>query len=245
MKISTHKILADWRVEEHIVGAGLLATAFSSGLVLNRSVVVYASGVSRSDCIDPEPFARERALLTKTLTQTDYDRPFLYFGTCSAYDPDVCNTPYVRHKLAMEALVLAHPHGLVVRLPQVAGPSAQPKTLLASLVTSIRAGQEVQVWEYAVRNLVDVDDVVRIVDAWLTLPLPAGRIINVANPTSISVLELVRTIESTLGLVAKIKRVPKGASYDIDTNPMLAPAALAKVSFGADYLHRVIRKYFT
>ncbi len=227
-----------------ILGDGMLATAFSKGLVRNRSVIVYASGVSRSDCVEADHFERERTLLINTLAQATDDRPFLYFGTCSVYDPDVCDRPYVRHKQAMEALVLSHPVGLVVRLPQVAGPNAPPNTLLASLVARIRTGQEVQVWEHAARNIVDVDDVVRIVDAWLSLPLPACRVLNVANPKSISVMEIVGTIESALGLKAKVVRISKGAAYHIDTQPMLAAAALAQVAFGPDYLHRVVRKYF-
>jgi hypothetical protein len=57
-------------------------------------------------------------------------------------------------------------------------------------------------------------------------------------------MELVRTIELALGLVAKVVLVSKGAEYQIDTQPMLAAAALAEVDFGPDYLYRVVRKYF-
>lgn len=227
-----------------IVGSGMMAKAFSNGLVRKRSVVVYASGVSRSDCFEHGPFERERALLMASLDQAVVEKPFLYFSTCSTYDPAARDQPYVRHKQAMEELVLSHPAGLVVRLPQVAGPNAQSFTLLASLVARIRAGQEIEVWEHASRNLVDVEDVVRIVDAWLTLPLPVDNVLNVANPKSVSVIELVRTIESALGLVAKVVFISKGAPYHIDTHPMLNAAALAQVTFGPDYLHRVIRKYF-
>lgn len=227
-----------------IVGRGMIATAFCTGLVRNRSLVVFASGVSNSACVDQELFRREQNLLTSTLAKAGGDRPFLYFGTCSVFDPDALDRPYVRHKLAMEALALSHPTGLVVRLPQVVGPQAPPNTLLTSMVARIRAGQEVQIWDQAVRNLVDVDDVVRIVDAWLSLPLPPGRVLNVANPRSVKVTELVQTIESALGLVAKVKRVSRGAPYYIDIHPMSAAASLAQVDFGHDYLHRLVRKYF-
>jgi nucleoside-diphosphate-sugar epimerase len=241
MQNTNAKLIAD---SPQIVGRGMIAKAFSRGLLRNRSLVVYASGVSDSDCAEHESFERERALLKTTLSRAGKEIPFIYFSTCSVYDPDVSDRPYVRHKQAMEALVLSHSAGLVVRLPQVAGPNAAPNTLLAYLVFRIREGHYVQVWDQAVRNLVDVEDVVRIVEAWLTLPLPADRVLNVANPKSIKVTELVQIIESALGLVAKVKRVSKGASYHIDTQPMLAAAAMAQVDFGNDYLHRLIRKYF-
>lgn len=227
-----------------VVGNGMIANAFATGLVRNRSLVVFASGVSNSECLDHEAFKRELTLLTTALAKAGVERPFLYFGTCSVYDPDAHDRPYVLHKKAMEALVLSHQTGLVVRLPQVVGPHAPPNTLLTSMVSRIRAGQEVQIWDQAVRNLVDVDDVVRVVDAWLTLALPPDRVLNVANPKSITVMELVKTIESALGLVAKVKHVSRGSPFHIDTRSMMAAASLAQVDFGNDYLHRVVRKYF-
>ena len=227
-----------------VVGNGMLAQAFKKGLVRNRSLVVFASGVSDSGCVVLENFNRERELLTTKLHQIQGSRPFIYFGTCSVYDPDSWDRPYVIHKKAMESLVLSHPCGLVVRLPQVVGSQAPSSTLLASLVTRIRQGRKVQVWQNAVRNLLDVEDVVCIVDAWLTLSMPKDKVLNVANPNSVSILELIHIIETELNLMARIVRVSKGAEYKIDIQPMLAAASLAQVDFGKDYLRRLVRKYY-
>jgi nucleoside-diphosphate-sugar epimerase len=227
-----------------IIGNGMVARAFANGLRLNQNLVIFASGVSNSDCTDPEQFERERSLLSHALDETPPAIPFLYFGTCSIYDPDALAKAYVIHKVEMEELVFSHPAGCVIRLPQLAGPNAPSNTLLSALVSKIKADEEVQVWSNAVRNIIDVDDVVKIVDALLLEGLANNRVINVANPLSIKVTDLINVIESALHLVARVVLIPKGARYEIDTEAMLAAAESAKVYFGENYLLKTITKYY-
>jgi nucleoside-diphosphate-sugar epimerase len=227
-----------------IIGNGMVARAFANGLRLNSNLVIFASGVSNSDCTDPEQFERERSLLFHTLDETPRTIRFLYFGTCSVYDPDALAKAYVIHKMEMEELVLSHPAGCVIRLPQLAGPNAPSNTLLSALVSKIKADEEVQIWSNAVRNIIDVDDVVKIVDALQLEGLANNRVINVANPLSIKVTDLINVIESALHLDARVVLIPKGARYEIDTEAMLAAAESAKVYFGENYLLETIAKYY-
>lgn len=222
----------------------MVARAFSSGNSLNSNSIIFASGVSNSECTDVAEFDRERKVLTVSLNEAPANGRFLYFGTCSVYDPDAKEKAYVVHKKEMEDLVLSHPGGHVIRLPQLAGPNAPPNTLIASLVTKIRAGDEILVWTDTVRNIIDVVDVVRIVDAWLTLDSSSNRIINVANPVSMPVIDIVNAIEVALNLCAKIKYISKGVPYKIDTSPMRAAVDLAGVEFGPNYIIDIIRKYY-
>jgi len=228
-----------------VIGNGMMARAFSGGVHLNPDAVIFASGVSNSDCTDATQFERERTMLIACLAETPPKHPFLYFGTCSVYDPDAQTKAYVIHKQMMEALALSHPVGYVIRLPQVAGPNAPYNTLIAALVSKIRNGEEVRVWAHAVRNIIDVEDAVKIIDAWLAQGQPDTRILNVANPITVPVMDVIHAIESALHLVAKITLVPKGARYEIDTESMRGAANSAGVEFGPDYLSKVIRKYYT
>jgi len=232
-------------VTPKIIGNGMVARAFANGLRLNSNLVIFASGVSNSNCKSQEQFERERSLLLNTIEETSQTVPFLYFGTCSIYDPDALAKAYVVHKREMEKLVLSHPAGCVIRLPQLAGPNAPPNTLLSVLVSKIKAGEEVEVWSNAVRNIIDIDDVVKIVDTLLIKGLANNRVINVANPLSIKVADLINVIESALHLVARVVLTPKGARYEIDTEAMLAAAESAKVHFGKDYLFKTIAKYYS
>ena len=142
-----------------IIGSGLLAHAFSSAFLQREDVCIYAAGVSNSSCTDAHEFARERQRLEDALRQAMHVDTFVYFGTCSVADPDSQNTPYVQHKLAMERLVQAHPQGLILRLPQVAGKTSNPHTLLNYLYARISRSEKFDLWSRAKRNIIDVAEV--------------------------------------------------------------------------------------
>jgi nucleoside-diphosphate-sugar epimerase len=227
-----------------VIGNGMVARAFSAGMLSFPHAIVFASGVSNSNCADTTQFERERAKLAISLAESSRARPFLYFGTCSVYDPDAQASPYLAHKLEMEALALSHPRGHVIRLPQLAGPNAPPETLVSALVSKIRQGSEIRIWANAMRNIIDVEDAVKIVDAWLVIGQTDARILNVANTLTVPVMHVVRAIESALNLVARVALIPKGAPYEINTEAMRAAANSAGVRFGPDYLEQTIRKYY-
>jgi nucleoside-diphosphate-sugar epimerase len=113
-----------------IIGSGLLARAFPDSFFAREDVCIYAAGVSNSACTNPNEFMRERQRLEGALRQSENVDAFVYFGTCSVADPDALNTPYVQHKLAMEQMVASHANNLILRLPQVAGKTSNPHTLL-------------------------------------------------------------------------------------------------------------------
>lgn len=227
-----------------VVGNGMLARAFSdSRAVREGENCIFASGVSNSTSTAPEPFERERALLVGSLDQHRGAGAFVYFGTCAADVPGNESSAYVRHKVAMEQLVLAHPRGQVARLPQVAGPNASPYTLLSALCSRIKAGLPIVVRARATRNIIDVADVVRLVDAWLTLP-DRPRLINVANTRSYSVMTIVDTIEAVLGVEGARQLEDSGEPYEVDTRAITALMAAEGITFDDDYLARVIAKYY-
>lgn len=227
-----------------VVGGGMLARAFLTlSTADNGRSCFFASGVSNSACDDVGQFARERELLLETLERHRAAEAFVYFGTCAADVPGNDSSPYVIHKVAMEALVLAHPNGHVARLPQVAGPNASPYTLLSALCSRIKSGQPVVIREHATRNIIDVVDVVRLVDAWLMEPDHARRI-NVANTRSYPVVTIVDTIESVLGIKGVREMVATGEPYDVDTSA-IAPLMVSQgITFDQGYLASIIARYY-
>ena len=70
-------------------------------------ICIYAAGVSNSNCGDAHEFDRERQRVGTALNQSRHVDAFVYFGTCSTYDPQISSSPYVQHKLAMERMVRA------------------------------------------------------------------------------------------------------------------------------------------
>lgn len=145
-----------------IIGSGLLGRAFSASYTHRNDVCVYAAGVSNSNITDKSEFAREQLRLTAALAAAKDVSVFVYFGTCSVLDPEAYHTQYVQHKLAMERLVQTHSNYLILRLPQVAGQTPNPHTLLNFVYSRIIRSEAFVVWRTARRNIIDIDDVVTL-----------------------------------------------------------------------------------
>lgn len=227
-----------------LIGSGLLARAFAPSFSQRKNVCIYAAGVSNSDCTDIHEFARERERLMEALQLARHIDAFVYFGTCSVADPEAQNTPYVQHKLAMEQLVSAHPHHLILRLPQVAGKTPNPHTLLNFLYARIARSEAFHLWRNAERNIIDVDDVVTITGHLIADKTARNITLNIANPVSHSMADIVGVMEQAVGKRAIYDVIERGSGYPIDTcaiRPILDKAA---VKFDSSYLERVINKYY-
>ena len=227
-----------------IIGNGLLAKTFAAAFSENRNMCVYASGVSNSRCIDSREFEREHIQLSMALDGYKKVEVFMYFGTCSVADPDAINTPYVQHKLAMERLVMAHPGHLIFRLPQIAANTGNPHTLLNTLHRHLVTGEEFTMWRNAYRNIIDIEDVLAIGMRYVADPPQLKRCINIANPSCYPIGDIVAAMERAMGAKMNLRVVERGAHYPIDVAPMLSSGYALHCQFGAEYLDRVIAKYY-
>jgi len=225
-----------------IVGHGLMATAFAPRFASDRAMTVFASGVANSSETRQAEFERERDLLQHTLQNASQ---LMYFSTCSVHDPELSESPYVQHKLAMEQLVQrAGAQHAIVRLPQVVGLSANPHTLTNYLYRQISAGERFELWLQARRNLIDVADVVAIVSHLVAAGQIVGVSLNVACSFSVPVLDIVRILEALIGRTARFDSVMAGAHYDLGTKLAQAAAAQIGLVFDEHYVDRLLRKYY-
>jgi nucleoside-diphosphate-sugar epimerase len=227
-----------------IIGSGLLAQAFLARYQQRHDVCIYAAGVSNSSCSDEREFERERVRLVAALAEWPRIGAFAYFGTCSVGDAEVRHTPYVQHKLAMESLVAQHPAYLILRLPQVAGVTPNPHTLLNFLHARIARSEAFSVWRNAYRNILDVEDVAAITDRLIADPALRRITMNLANPTSYSMPEIVAAMERVAGKRAVYDVLERGHHYQIDVEPMLRVLSGEDIGLNNDYLDRILRKYY-
>ncbi|MFZ6846091.1 NAD-dependent epimerase/dehydratase family protein [Undibacterium sp. RuTC16W] len=224
-----------------IIGNGLLARAFAPLFASDARHLIFASGVSNSLETNAEAFAREKVLLTSALTQ---NKTTVYFSTCSVYDPKLTESPYVRHKIEMEELVLNAGAMTVFRLPQVVGKTNNPHTLTNYLHQQISSRLPFKIWRHARRNLIDVQDVSSIATYLLRHQHTANQIINIANPLSTSIQDLVKIFENTLDIQALCEVLESGASYDIEATIAIRAASCMGIHFDHTYVNNLIRKYY-
>lgn len=206
-------------------------------------VCIYAAGVSNSSCENHREFLRERQRLEQSLKQAERVDAFVYFGTCSIADPELGRTPYVQHKQAMEQLVITHPRHMILRLPQLAGKTPNPHTLLNYLYARISRGEVCCVWRNAWRNIIDVEDAAI---AYQVISDASARniTISIANPVSYPLPKIIRCLEFVIGKRANLKIIERGSYFHIDSSLMIPFQKKAAVEFGDGYLEQVIAKYY-
>jgi nucleoside-diphosphate-sugar epimerase len=225
-----------------IVGTGLIGKSLSG--IDTAGITVFASGVSNSRETDAKEFLREKSLLESHLNGQSNSK-LVYISTCSVNDPSKSDSPYVIHKKLMEHLVLSHPDTHIVRLPNVVGPDGNSNNLVNYFVKSIRSGETLTVQESARRYILGVDELAKLMEAFISLLPDTNRVIDFVPPISTSVLDLVHLIEKILGIKTDISIVPGGSSYPIDFSNTAKYSKLSEIEFLHGYVESVLKKWIT
>ncbi len=226
-----------------IVGSGLIARAFAPHADALPNVCVYAAGVSNSSCTDVREFERERERLAATMAKLPANSLLFYFSTCSIDDPALQGSRYVLHKRTMEQVVAQRRRHLIIRLPQLAGRTPNPHTLLNYLHARIVRSERFSVFSKAQRNVIDVEDVARIAIA-LKDEGACAETVNIACPHNFPIADIVHAMEDVLGRRAIFDIIEAGAAYAIDTARIRAALAHCGIRFPPDYLRRTLEKYY-
>jgi NAD dependent epimerase/dehydratase family. len=226
-----------------IIGNGLIARAFSR-FKQRPDIHIFASGVSNSGEVLDAAFERERNLLQDVISRNPGGR-VVYFGSCGVTSDSAGLTPYMRHKLRMESLVTSSPTGLVLRLPQVIGHTANPNTLTNYLYSKISAGHPFSVWANAERNLIDVDDIAEIGSAIISTPdAHEGNVHTIASERSMRIPEIIEIFERLLGKRAVFTVEAKGEPLSICTRVATKVGRQLGIDLGEGYAERTIIKYY-
>lgn len=227
-----------------IYGSGLIASAAKQVDWARLGVCVYAQGVSNSGCTNQAEFERERGELEKALREARKHPIFVYFGTCSVFDPFNKQSPYVRHKLEMESMVLERKGGLVARLPVVAGRTSNPHTLLNFIHRQLSMRLPIEIWTMATRYIIDIDDAVCMLQHTVKQLNDIESVVNLTSSVRYSVVEIVEAMASIVGGKPIVVPVAKRAPYFLDTQWSSRVAAANTINFDGAYLRRTLVKYY-
>ncbi len=227
-----------------LVGNGMMAKAFEKKAVANN-ILIFASGVSNSTEKNDSEFSRERKLLIDTLEKYN-DYYFIYFSTCSIYDGLMKETPYVKHKLQMEDIIINRcKNYLICRVSNVVGFNGNPNTLINFLYKNISDHSKFPAWINSERNIIDVDDLVYYVLELYRLGIK-NRIVNIANSCNCKVIEIINCIEDHLGVKSCHEPVDYLNQLRIDTSYLDELNIVKPIGFdnATLYVKRLLKKYF-
>ncbi len=177
-----------------VIGSGMLAHEFSD-YKDDNDIIIFASGVSNSRETRESEFEREKELLIATIDNISSEK-IIYFSTCAMYDSYFDNNRYIKHKLHMESYIKKNVKNFIIaRLPQVMGKSNNKQQLMGFLYDKILNNEEFELFNID-RNIIDVQDVKKILEYSLTNHLFNRETINIANPKNINMITLVGYIEN-------------------------------------------------
>lgn len=224
-----------------IVGNGLVASAFSE-FAERDDFVIFASGVSNSQEKDPAAYQREFDLLKSHITS---EACFVYFSTCSIADESRAHSHYIQHKKEVEEYIAENASSYVIfRLPIVVGRSSNPHTLTNFLYNSITANEPLNVYQRAIRYLIDIDDIATLLPQFLINRFAKNTVVNVAFDNGTEVTELIGMFEKVIGVEANATRLDVGTHFEIDNSIFNQFLKSIGYEFSGDYTLELIGKYY-
>ena len=226
-----------------ITGNGMIAKRFSR-FADDAGRLIFASGVSNSSNIDEAAFKKETDLLLEEMSKHP-DATVIYFSTCSIYDPSLQQSPYVLHKIKMEELIKTVAKSFIIfRVSNPVGFTGNTHTLLNYFIEHLISKTNFDVWQYASRNLLDIDDMYHICHAIIEEEHWLNKTINVANPVNYPVLSIIEAIEKHYNIKGNYTLLEKGNSPLIDITDIQPLYSSLHIDFTNDYMGRLLKKYY-
>ena len=221
----------------------MVATRFGS-YKRNDDFIIFASGVSNSKNTDQAAYEREMKLLTQTI-EANREKTLVYFSTCSIYDPGEADSHYILHKRKTEEYIRENaPHFYIFRVSNLVGKSGNQNTVLNFFYFHMKNKINFDLWNNSTRNLIDTDDMFAITNYILKEKIYSNQIINMANPNSYNVKDIITALEETLNQKANYISIPKGSRFSIDISLILPVIRKLNIQFGDSYLNNLIKKYY-
>ena len=202
----------------------------------------FASWVSNSKNCSEEDCLREITLLKKYINTAN--KKLIYFSSCSIYDTSLSQEEYIKHKLNIENIIKTESSNyLIVRIWNIVWNWWNWKTIMNFLHNSIINNNTINIWKWAKRNLLDADDLVRMIELYLKNG-DKNRIIDINNPDAYSILEIIEAFEKQIWDKWTYTILDKWEWIEFDKH--ISEKLFNQLSIDKEnYLNNIIKKYYT
>ena len=229
-----------------VYGKGFIAFNLKK-IKLPKKIFIYAAGISNSNSKNVKDYKREIAQIKKVVKKIN-NKIFVYISSLSVENKKLKNDKYIKNKLKIEKIVKKScKKYLIIRLPQIVGINNNKHTLTNSLYNNILKNKQLSIWKGSVRNLIDIDDIKKILKKYFNNKYKLCSTINIFNPYSVDVVYLVRIFEYLLNKRAKFKlinKINKNINLKSIKRETILPLNYYKNIKNKDYIKRVLKKYY-
>ena len=214
---------------------------------LPKKIFIYAAGISNSNSKNVKDYKREIAQIKKVVKKIN-NKIFVYISSLSVENKKLKNDKYIKNKLKIEKIVKKScKKYLIIRLPQIVGINNNKHTLTNSLYNNILKNKQLSIWKGSVRNLIDIDDIKKILKKYFNSKYKPCSTINIFNPYSVDVIYLVKIFGHLLNKKIKFKlinKINKNINLKSIKRETLLPLNYYKDIKNKDYIKKVLKKYY-
>jgi len=230
-----------------IFGNGFIATNLKK-LNLNRNFFIYAAGVSNSNVKQDKVYLREIKQFNKIKKKLNSTKIFIYISSLSVENKNLKNDKYVKNKLIIENIIKKDIQNyIIIRLPQVVGKNLNKYTITNFIYSTVKSDKKFYLWRNSKRNLIDIDDVVKIIKKYLTNRPKINTIINIFNPKSVlvkNILEIFCKILNKKIIIKELKKENKNINLAILKKSTFLPKKYYKNMNNNFYIKKILNKYY-
>lgn len=232
---------------KNIIGKGFIAKNL---IKINRSIIksgyiIYAAGISNSQIRSKNQLNREINVFRKFL-KTYSCQKIIYISTADVTNNLKNKSKYVKNKITIEKIVIKNfKDYLIIRIPQIIGKSNNKKTLVNFFYNMIKSNKKIKLFEGVFRNILDIDDVVKMIEVIVLNKKVKKKIITLSNKYSLKPIQIIQFLETKLGKKANYQLFKtKKQKWQLCFNQNLKYFKDAKIKFNRNYLARAINKYY-
>ena len=230
-----------------IFGNGFIAKNLKK-LHLPNSFFIYAAGVSNSNVKQNKFYLREIRQFNNIKKKISPEKMFVYISSLSVENKSLKNDKYVKNKLIIENIIKKEVKNyIIIRLPQVVGKNRNKHTITNFIYNTIKEGKKFYLWENSKRNLIDIDDVAKIVKKYLLGQPKINSIINIFNPNSITVKDLLKIFSKILSkkiTLEVLKKKNKNINLRLLKKDTFLPKKYYENINNDYYIKKILVKYY-
>jgi nucleoside-diphosphate-sugar epimerase len=230
-----------------IFGNGFIAKNLKK-LNLPNKFFIYAAGVSNSNIKQNKFYLREIKQFNIIKKKINSEKIFVYISSLSVENKSLKHDKYVKNKLIIESIIKKEVKNyIIIRLPQVVGKNRNKYTITNFIYNTVKEGKKFYLWENSKRNLIDIDDVSKIIKKYLLDKPKINSVINIFNPNSITVKDLLKIFSKILSkkiILKVLKKKNKNINLKSLKKNTFLPNKYYDNMKNNSYIKKILIKYY-
>ena len=203
------------------------------------------AGISHSKTKSKKELNRELNSFI-SFSKKNYFKKIIYISTADVTNNIVNKSLYVKNKIKIENLIKKKfKNYIILRLPQIIGKNRNMNTLINFFYLNIKKNKPLILIKNFKRNVLDIDDVLKVIKIIINNKKLKNRIITLSNKFNVQPIDIVKIFEKKMSKLVnyKFKKIRKQI-WRLNHEKNAHYFKRANIRFNRNYLSKAIDKYY-